>query len=133
MDKNTFLVKFIKFNGWVELFLAVMFFFMEYITEFLGLDKGIPLFYQFAAVELLILGFLLLYSARDIKRYLIIILSSCVFRYIMPAGPELYAILTLWPNPFAIIMIPTFFYDIGTATITLVLLKQLGYLKKENF
>lgn len=128
MEKRTFLITFIKFAGWFELFLATMMLFMGYVVDYLDLPKGLPFFYQFAAVELYILGYLLLYSARDIEKYSVIIVASCIFRYIMPSGPELYALITLWPSLFAKIMIPAGIYDIGSATLTLVLMKQVGAL-----
>ena len=106
---------------------------MFFVTFFKIEYNSLPLFYQFAAVELIILGFLLWWSARDIKRYLIIIVASCFFRILMPLWPELQAIITLWPNYLAMVLIPALIYDIVSAVVTLVLLKQLGYLKKENF
>lgn len=130
--KQRFLVSFIKFGGRLEISIAVVFFFMGYIEEYLKLGtNSLPLFYQFAAVELLLLGYLLWYSARDIEQYKIIIIASCIFRFIMPLWPEMQAIVTLWPNIFAIIIIPGLIYDIASATLTLVLLKQLGYIGKK--
>ncbi len=135
--KKAFLEKFLRFGGRLELSIAVFFFFMGYVEAYLKLEvngvptNSLPLFYQFAAVELLILGYLLWYSAKDIERYLVIILASCVFRFIMPLWPELQAIITLWPNYLAMILLPAMIYDILSAVVTLILLKQLGYLKKK--
>ena len=126
------LIILLKFGGWFEMGLAVMFFFAGYITDYLLLPGGLPLFYQLAAVELMILGFLLLYSARDIDRYLVIILGSCVLRFAMALGPEPYAVVTLWPNLFAVSLIPAMAYDILSAAFTLLLLFQLGYLGKKK-
>jgi len=126
------LIILLKFGGWFEMGLAVMFFFAGYITDYLLLPGGLPLFYQLAAVELMILGFLLLYSARDIDRYLVIILGSCVLRFAMALGPEPYAVVTLWPNLFAVSLIPAMAYDIISATLILFLLFQLGYLGKKK-
>jgi hypothetical protein len=132
VDKKTFLIKFVKFGGWLEMCIAVLFFFAGYVTDYLLLPKGLPLFYQLAAVELMILGFLLLYSARDIDRYLVIILGSCVFRFVMALGPEPYAVVTLWPNLLAVSLIPAIAYDILSAALILFLLFQLGYLRKRK-
>lgn len=130
--KQKFLVSFIKFGGRLELSIAIVFFFMGYIEEYLKLGtNSLPLFYQFAAVELLILGYLLWYSAKDIERYKVIIIASCVFRFIMPLWPEMQAIITLWPNLFAVIIIPGLIYDILSACATLIMLKQLGYIGKK--
>ncbi len=129
--KKRFLVGFIKFGGILEIAIGIGMFFMGYfeqIYEF-GTDS-LPLFYQFAGVELLILGYLLWYSARDIERYKVIIIASCIFRFIMPLWPEMQAMITLWPHLLAITIIPGIIYDLASASLTLVLLKQLGYLKK---
>lgn len=130
--KKVFLEKFIRYGGRLELSIAVVFFCMGYIEEYLKFGThSLPLFYQFAAVELLILGYLLWYSARDIERYTVIIVASCVFRFIMPAWPELQAIITLWPNPFAFLLLCGMVYDIASAVTTLIIMNQLGYLKKK--
>lgn len=135
--KKEFLAKFIRFGGRLEIGIAIVFFFMGYIEEYLKLElngvsiNSLPLFYQFAGVELLILGFLLWYSAKDLERYTVIIVASCIFRFIMPLWPEMQAMITLWPNPFAIIILPGLIYDIISAVVTLTMLKQLGYLKKK--
>jgi hypothetical protein len=129
VDKKTLLIKLVKFGGWFEMGLAVMFLFTGYITDYLLLPGGLPLFYQLAAVELMILGFLLVYSARDIDRYLVIILGSCVLRFAMALGPEPYAVVTLWPNLLAVCLIPAMAYDIVSATLILFLLFKLGYLR----
>ena len=130
--QKTLLIILLKFGGWFEIGLGVMFFFTGYITDYLLLPEGLPLFYQLAAVELMILGFLLVYSARDIDRYLVIILGSCVLRFAMALGPEPYAVVTLWPNLFAVSLIPAMAYDILSATLILYLLFQLGHLGKRN-
>ena len=131
MDKKTkknVLIILLKFGGWFEMGLAVMFFFAGYITDYLLLPGGLPLFYQLAAVELMILGFLLVYSARDIGRYLVIILGSCVLRFAMALGPEPYAVVTLWPNLLAVSLIPAMAYDILSGALILFLLFHLGYI-----
>ncbi len=129
--KKAFLEKFIRFGGRLEISIAIVMFFMGPIESMLKLGtNSLPFFYQFAGVELIILGYLLWYSARDIERYKVIIIASCIFRFIMPLWPEMQAMVTLWPNPFAIIILPGLIYDIFSAVTTLILMKQLGYLKK---
>jgi len=131
--KQKLLIFLIKFAGGFELYLSLNFFSMGYfLPKWFGLEPGMPLFYQMAGVELAILGFLVWYSARDIERYLVIIIASCVFRLIMPLWPELYLTITEWPNLFAVMMVPAMIYDIVSSVLTLVLLKQLGYIKPKN-
>lgn len=128
MTINSFLKGFIIFSGILEIFFAVIFCFMNFICDYLGLTC-LPFFYLFAAVELGILGFLLLYSARDMKRYLVIIIASCVFRYIM-SGPALYTIFTV--PEFRPILIGAMTYDILSATLTLILLWKGNFLTKSK-
>jgi len=129
--KRQFLQKLVRFGGWLEMSIAMVVFLMGYIEVELKLGtNSLPFFYQFAGVELFILGFLLWYSARDIKRYKVIIIASCIFRYIMALWPQMQAMITLWPNLFAVIIVPGLIYDIISATLTLYLLKHTGYLEK---
>ena len=102
--------------------------FFGYVCQWLALDC-IPYFYLFAAVELGVLGFLLAYSGKDIQRYLIIIIASCVFRFIM-AGPHIYTLITVprlrW------VLLGATIYDILSAAFTLVLLYSCGYFQPEG-
>ncbi|MHA1673368.1 MAG: hypothetical protein ACTSYI_07050 [Promethearchaeota archaeon] len=111
--------RFIQFCGILEIFVALGFFFVEFFSDALalvGIDISFPLFYLFAAVEFLILGFLLWYSARDLHRYRVIVYASCVFRYLM-AFPELITAFR-----FPQMMLPLVLgmaYDWGSASFTL--------------
>jgi hypothetical protein len=125
MNTNNFLVKFLKICGLLEIILGVAFFFMEPILASVGVATA-GFFNVMAGVELLMLGSLLWYSARDIQRYIIIILASCLFRYaIVPV--EYYGSVTV--PAFASILIGGLSLDIFTATLTLFLLKRGGFLK----
>ncbi|MFW9924319.1 MAG: hypothetical protein ACFFDW_13630 [Candidatus Thorarchaeota archaeon] len=126
MNTNSFLKRFVIFSGILEIFFAVLFCFMNFICDYLGL-ACLPFFYLFAAVELGILGFLLLYSARDMKRYLVIIVASCIFRYIM-SGPTIYTIITV--PEFRPMLIGAMTYDILSASLTLILLWKSNYFTK---
>lgn len=103
---------------------GIGFLFMHIICNYLSLPC-LPFFNLFAGVELLILGFLLYYSAKDINRYLVIIIASCVFRYIM-AGPAIYTMITV--ETFQAILIGAVIYDYLSATLTLLLLWKLNLL-----
>ena len=125
MHKEEFLIKFIKFSGWLEIGIGIGFLFMDPLFSLLDLPNS-PFFSLASGVMLIILGYLLCYSARDLEKFLIIPILSCIFRYIMGFGVELYSLFTI---P---LLTPVWFfaiiYDITSATLTLVLLKQLGYL-----
>lgn len=130
MNNEKFLIKFIKFSGWLEIIFGGLFFFMDFIFKSLGIPNS-PFFSIASGVMMMILGYLLWFSARDIKRYLIIPVMSCVFRFAIVFGPTLLS-LFLIPllNP---IWICAMTYDFFSALFTLVLLKKTGYLTKENF
>ncbi len=111
--------RFIQFSGILEILVALGFFFVEMFSDTLatlGVDLSFPLFYLFAAVEFLMLGFLLWYSAKDLHHYRIIVYVSCVFRYLM-AVPELVTAIR-----FPQMMLPLvlgMIYDWGSASLTL--------------
>ena len=126
MNKNGFLKGFIIYSGIVEIVFAIIFCFSNFICDFFSLEC-LPFFYLFAAVELGIFGSLLCYSARDIHRYLVIIIFSCIFRYIM-LGPGIFTAITV--PAFRYILIGAMLYDILSATFTLILLQQCQFFKK---
>jgi hypothetical protein len=125
MDKKGFLKGFLIFSGIFEIFLAFLFiFFMDFFVRGMGLSS-VPLFSQMAGVELLILGFLLVYCTKDIETYVIIPITSIVFRLIM-AGVE---IINMFLSPqLAMFLIPGSTYDVVSSLITLVLLKKCDYI-----
>jgi len=125
MDTKRFLKGFLIFSGIFEIFLAILFiFFMDFLVRGMGLSS-VPLFSQMAGVELLILGFLLVYCTKDIEKYVVIPITSIIFRFIM-AGVEIINLL-LFPQ-LAIFLIPGSTYDIVSSLLTLFLLKKCDYI-----
>ena len=130
MNIKNFQKKFIKFSGWLEIAFGVLFCFMDFVFKSLNIPNS-PFFSIGSGVMMMILGFLLWYSARDLKRYLIIPVMSCIFRFAMVLGPTL---LSLFLIPLLIpIWIFAMTYDSLSALLTLALLKKTGYLTKANF
>jgi len=129
MNNKNFLKKFIIFSGWLEITFGILFFFMDFVFTSLSIPNS-PFFSISSGVMMIILGFLLWFSARDLKRYLIIPVMSCVFRLAMVFGPTLLS-LVLIP-----VLIPVWIcamtYDTFSALFTLALLKKTGYLIKED-
>ncbi|MCF2139546.1 MAG: hypothetical protein K9W44_05775 [Candidatus Lokiarchaeota archaeon] len=121
----SFFTHFLQFSGIIEMVIAVGFFFLPLVADSFGIDLGIPLFYLFAAVEFLTLGFLLWYAARDPKKYRIIIVSSCAFRFLMII-PELTTII-LYPQ-FSLILFIGLAYDWISSIFTLISMKYLNFL-----
>jgi len=129
MNTDVSLRKFIIFSGWLEIVFGVLFCFMDFIFKSLDIPNS-PFFSIASGVMMIILGFLLWYSARDLKRYLIIPVMSCIFRFAMVLGPTL---MSLFLIPLLIpIWIFAMTYDSFSALLTLALLKKAGYLTKEN-
>ena len=129
MDIENFLKKFIIFSGWLEIAFGVLFCFMDFIFKLLDIPNS-PFFSIGSGVMMMILGFLLWYSARDLKRYLIIPVMSCIFRFAMVLGPTLMALFLI--PLLTPIWIGAMTYDSFSALFTLALLKKTGYLTKEN-
>ena len=129
MRIENFLKKFIIFSGWLEIAFGVLFCFMDFIFKSLNVSNS-PFFSVGSGVMMMILGFLLWYSARDLKRYLIIPVMSCIFRFAMVLGPTLMALFII--PLLTPIWIGAMTYDSFSALFTLALLKKTGYLTKEN-
>ena len=125
MDKDSFLRGFLIFSGYLEIGFGLFFiFFMDFFLKTLGLPN-LPLFSQMAGLELSLLGFLLLYSARDIEKYLIIPIISIILRFIMPIL-EIYTMI-LYPQ-LIVMLLPGALYDAISAAFTLILLKKCEYI-----
>jgi len=129
MNAKNFLKNFIIFSGWLEIAFGILFLFMDFIFHSLSIPSS-PFFPMASGVMMMILGFLLWFSARDIKRYLIIPVMSCVFRFIMVFGPTLLSIFLI--PILSPVWICAIIYDFLSALFTLVLLKNVGYLTKDN-
>ncbi len=125
MDKENFLIKFIIFSGWLEIGFGVLFILMDGVFQTLSIPNSI-FFSSASGVMIMLLGILLWYSSKDIERYLIIPVSSCIFRYIMAGTVEIVGIITI--PILAPVFIGALTYDIFSATLTLILLKQTNYL-----
>ena len=123
MDETQFLRKFIIFSGILEIFLGIMFLFMDSVMQLLG----IPNFFfwnWFGGITTIYMGVLLWYSAKDLDKFTIIPVISSIWRYTMVA----IAIPTAILEPrFAIVAIISM-YDLASASLTLYLLKKCGYL-----
>lgn len=126
---DRFLIKWLKFSGWLEIALAILFFTMDSMFQILIVPNSL-FFSSASGVMLFFLGFLLWFSAKDVERFLIIPVISCIFRYVMAFSVEIIAIITI--PILAPIFIGAMVYDIFSATFTLVLLKKKGYLPPPN-
>ena len=78
-------------------------------------------------LSLAFMGFLLWFSSKDLKRYIIIPVSSIIFRFIV-SGFELYVALTV-PQLFPFLLSGAI-YDIISPILTIFLLQRSGYIFK---
>ncbi|NHI94498.1 MAG: hypothetical protein EAX96_18550 [Candidatus Lokiarchaeota archaeon] len=131
MNKEDFLPIWIKFSGWLEIIFGLMItFFMAPVFINFGVQT-IPFWTQFAGISLVFMGILLLYSARDIKVYLIIPIVSSLYRFTMVIA-EIIFVITYFTVSASLVFPILFalFYDAGSATFTLWILYDLDFLKK---
>jgi len=132
LNKEEFLPKWIKFSGWLEILFGIMMaLFIAPMIIMSGIQT-IPFWTQFAGISLACMGILLLYSARDIKTFLIIPVISSLYRIILVIA-EIIFVITYLNAPPAVVM-PIFvamFYDAGSTIFTLWILYDLSYFRKK--
>lgn len=128
MDKDKFLVGYVKFSGWLEIAFGVLFLCFDPISRALNIPNFV-FFNVFSGITMIFLGGILTFSARDLRRYLVIPVSSCLFRYVVVSA-EIVGVIS------APILAPIFIggltYDIFSATLTLILLKRCGFFERKE-
>lgn len=124
MNGKIILSKFIKFSGLLEIVIGTFFFLLDTVNKYFGIVSE-PFFILFGAVTLIFFGFLLFFSGRDLERYAIIPVCSCIYRYCMVFGPLLYGILML--PAYSLIILTGAIYDLVASTYILVSLKKYQY------
>ena len=114
-------------GGIVEIIIGLLFIILDVFFEQLGLEN-IPIFTQMAGTFIFCYGILLIYSVRDIKKYLIIPLLNIIARIIM----VIFSLLNIIEYPqFFIIIIFTVPYDLVWSLLIIIFLKQEGIIFKK--
>jgi hypothetical protein len=126
MKKEDFLVWFIKFSGILEIIFGITIIAITPLMELLELPN-FPFWEWSFGLSLAFMGFLLWFSSKDLKRYIIIPVSSIIFRFIL-SGFELYVALTV-PQLFPFLLSGAI-YDIISPILTIFLLQRSGYIFK---
>ena len=108
---------------------GILFILMDGMFKILAIPNSV-FFSSASGVMIMMLGFLLWFSAKDVERYLIIPVISCIFRYIMAGSVEIIGIITI--PILAPVFIGALCYDIFSATLTFLLLKQTGYIAQSK-
>ncbi len=131
MEKEKLLKILILFGGYFELFLGVLFMFMDSFLGLMGLPANYPIFMQILGSMTVCFGLLLIYSARNIETYSIIPKVNCLLRFLVQPF-AIISMITGVPQLLPILLVSAI-YDVTWAILVLILLKQSGYLlpKKE--
>lgn len=114
-------------GGIIEIGIGLLFFTLDLFFEQIGLEN-IPIFTQMAGIFMFCYGILLIYSTRDMEKYLIIPLLNILIRVIM----VIFSLLNIIEYPqFYLIFIFTIPYDLVWSILMIVFLKQEGILFKK--
>ncbi len=114
-------------GGIVEIVIGLLFFILDLFFEQIGLEN-IPIFTQMAGTFLFCYGILLIYSARDVKKFVIIPLVNIIVRIIM----VIFSLINLFIYPqFFIILIFAIPYDLVWSILMIIFLKKESLLFKK--
>jgi hypothetical protein len=128
MKSKHLLKTLIIIGGIIEIIIGSMFLFLDVIFEQIGLEN-IPIFTQMAGTFLLCYGILLIYSARDVENYLIILLVNILFRIIMIT----FSFINIFEYPeFFVILLFAIPYDLVWSIFVIIFLKKRGIILKKS-
>jgi hypothetical protein len=127
MNSKKILKSFLILGGIVEIVIGLLLFLLDLFFEQIGLGN-IPVFTQIAGMFILCYGILLIYSVRDIRKYLIIPLLNILARIIM----VVLSLLNVIKYPqFFIILIFAIPYDLLWSLIMIIFLKKESIIFKK--
>ena len=128
--ENAVLLKWLLIiGGLVEIVMGIFFVFIHLFVGSMGVSIEVPIFPQLAGCILIVFGYLLIYTTKDVKTYAIIPKMNILLRFIVqPAA--IYNIIVV--PAFIPILVGAAIYDIVWAILTLILLKKLGYFVKSK-
>ncbi len=137
MDKEEFLPKWINFSGKLEIVFGVVFaLIFPILMNFFGIQSDLTFWIQFSGVSLTFMGIQLYYSARDVEKFVFIPIISSFYRFIVVILEVLCVIegfgLNAQAQMFTTAIGIASIYDGGSALFTLLILKEVGYLKKAD-
>jgi hypothetical protein len=114
-------------GGIVEIVLGLLFFILDLFFEQMGLEN-IPIFTQMAGTFLFCYGILLIYSSRDVQKFVIIPLVNILVRVIM----VIFSVVNIFIYPqFLMILIFAVPYDLVWSIIMIIFLKKEGIILKK--
>lgn len=126
MNTNKILKILLILGGIIEIAIGLLFFILDLFFEQLGLDN-IPIFTQMAGIFIFCYGILLIYSNREIKKYLIIILLNILIRIVM----VIFSLINIFDYPqFFLILLFAVPYDLLWSILMIIFLKKEGIILK---
>lgn len=109
-------------GGIVEIIIGLLFLVLDIFFEQIGLEN-IPIFTQMAGSFIFCYGILLIYSARDVEKFIIIPLVNILVRIIM----VIFSIINIFEYPeFIMILLFAIPYDLLWSLFMIILLKKKG-------
>ena len=128
MDSKTAVKYFLIFGGIFEAFIGILFMFIDVFLKQLGL-QNIPLFSQMAGAFIFGYGILLVYSSRDIEKYVIIPLINILIR--IPV--IIFGIISLMEvSELMVILVIALSYDSIWSIILLILILRSGIILRKS-
>jgi len=129
MEKTKLLKWLVLIGGYFELFLGILFIFMDIFLGYLGLTVEVPIFTQLLGCMTICFGILLIYSAKDLETYSIIPKVNALLRFIVQPFVVYNVILVPEMIP---ILIGAAVYDVVWGMLALILLKECGYFSSKK-
>ncbi len=126
IKEGKFLIFFIKLSGMLEIIFGAIIICITPLMDLLEI-ANFPFWQWSFGLSLAFFGFLLWFSSKDLERYIIIPVSSIIFRFIL-SGFELYVALTV-PQLFPFLLSGAI-YDIISPILTIILIQRSGYISK---
>lgn len=115
-------------GGIVEIIIGLLFLVLDIFFEQIGLEN-IPIFTQMAGSFTFCYGILLIYSARDVEKFIIIPLVNILVRIIM----VIFSIINIFEYPeFIMILLFAIPYDLLWSLFMIILLKKKGLIFKKR-
>jgi hypothetical protein len=128
MDLKVVLKWLVIFGGIIEIVIGILLLIVDIFLSGIGLIT-IPIFNQMAGTFLLGFGILLVFSAKEIDTYRIILLVNILLRSIMIICSLMQ--LPFYPE-FVIILIPALIYDILWSIIVIMIMRRLNLLRMKK-
>lgn len=112
----------------MEIIIGLLFFVLDIFFEHIGLDN-IPVFTQMAGTFILCYGILLIYSARDVEKFVFIPLVNILARIIM----IIFSLIGIIEYPeFSFILLFAIPYDLLWSLFVIIVLKKERIILKKD-